>query len=174
MNKLYKLLSAVSNTLWIVAFYGIKEEWTIWSIPTWFFGIILIMIPIILSGMCLLLTSSFSRDTFENCSDLKGVSHIFLPIYFVYILIGFGAGNLSQLIFGYLFVLGIVWASQTQCFNPVFLLFGYSFYETKSDKGTNIMLITRRKLRNPEDVSFDNLRRINDSTFIAWKNIDEE
>jgi hypothetical protein len=160
--------------MWIVVFYGIKEEWTIWSIPTWFFGIILLLVPIILSWVCLKLTLSFGRDVCENCTDLENVNSSFLPSYLAYVFIGLSVVNLQHLIFVYLIILVFTQVSRTHYFNPIFLLFGYSFYNVKTLKGTNIQVIAKEEIRNALNVRFNNLRRINDSTFIAWKNTNDE
>jgi hypothetical protein len=35
--------------------------------------------------------------------------------------------------------------------------------------GTKVFLITRKKLRKAADATFDDLRRISDTTYIEWK-----
>ena len=55
--------------------------------------------------------------------------------------------------------------SQTQYFNPIFLLFGYYYYHILTEHETRAFIITKGKvLRNKNNISFDNLKRINDST----------
>ena len=87
----------------------------------------------------------------------------------VYFFVATGIGNkdysTAVFIFGLLFL--FVYFSQVQYFNPIFLLFGYRFYKIfSSEKGQNVLIISKRKIRDTNDLQFMQLRRINDFTFI--------
>ena len=43
MNLIFKLLLTINATSWMAIIYVIKKEWTLWSIPVWLFGLILIL-----------------------------------------------------------------------------------------------------------------------------------
>jgi len=50
-------------------------------------------------------------------------------------------------------------------FNPVWLLFGYRFYEARSEAGNTFTVISRRRnLKGAQ--AFKNLRKINEYTFM--------
>ena len=67
----------------------------------------------------------------------------------------------------YLIVFVFTFLSQTQYFNPIFLLFGYHYYHILTDQGTQVFVITKgRVIRNKTNITFKNLRRINDTTYI--------
>ena len=49
VNLLFKFLLTVNATSWMFVVYGIKEGITLWKIPQWALGLILLCIPIVLS-----------------------------------------------------------------------------------------------------------------------------
>lgn len=173
METLYKIFLSINATSWIVVIFGIKEEWTITPIPSWAFGLLLLSVPIILSAISILLTLPLSKDTLNNCSNLEEANSSFLPTYLGYFFVGLGIEKLQHLVFIFLIILVFTYVAQTQYFNPIFLLFGYRFYNAETSKGTKVFLIVRRNLRRANDATFQNLRRINDTTFIAWREKDE-
>lgn len=74
------------------------------------------------------------------------------------------------LCFVYAIVFVFTFLTQTQYFNPIFLLFGYHFYHITTEQGTKAFLIAKGKvIRNAKDVEFTDLRRINDTTYISRK-----
>ena len=169
MNQFYKIFLAINATSWVVVIFGIKKELTIASLPTWISGIILLLVPMLLSGISVLLTLPLSKDNFENCSELEEVNHSFLPTYLGYFFVGLGIEKYKHLIFVYTIIFLFTYIAQTQYYNPIFLLFGYRFYNAKTSNGTKIFIITRKSLRRAREVSFKNLRRINDTTYISWR-----
>jgi hypothetical protein len=173
MNYVYKVFLTINATSWVIVIFGIKEEWTIAFLPVWAFGTFLLFIPIVLSGISILLTLLLSKDTLENCGKIKEVNNSFLPTYLAYFFVGLGIGKYQHLVFVYLIILIFTYVAQTQYFNPIFLLFGYRFYNAETAKGTKIFLISRKNIRNANEINFTNLRRINDTTFISWREKDE-
>ena len=70
----------------------------------------------------------------------------------------------------YLLVFIFTYLSQTQYFNPIYLLFGYHYYHILTHGGTKVFVIKRGKvIKSNEDIDFQNLRRINDTTFIEMR-----
>ena len=167
MNRAYRVFLAINATSWMLVVYFIKIEYTIAPYPAWLFSIFLLLIPIVFSKISLILTCRLSRDNIDECCELKDVNNTFLPTYLGYFFIGIGIVKCQLLIFVYLIVLSFTYLSQSQYFNPIFLLFGYRFYEIKTSKGTNLFLIARKNLRNINDVKFTDMRRINDTTFFV-------
>jgi hypothetical protein len=68
--------------------------------------------------------------------------------------------------FVYVVLFVFTFLSQALYFNPLFLLFGYEFYNIKTNNGTAIFLISRRQYRQPRDVEIATAYRINNYTFI--------
>ena len=173
MEKLYKLFLTLNATSWVVVIYIIKEDFTIAPLPAWLFGIFLLIAPVMLSALSIFFTLLMDKDTLENCVDVAEANNSFLPIYLGYFFVGLGVEKFQHLVFVYLIIFMFTYVAQTQYFNPIFLLFGYRFYNAKTSKGTKIFLIVKKNIRRASDIRFKNLRRINDTTFIAWREKDE-
>jgi len=169
MNQLYKMFLAINATSWVVVMYGIKEEWAISPIPSWIFGGLLLFVPILLSVISIVLTLLLGKDSLNDCGKLTEANSSFLPTYLAYFFVGLGIEQFQHLIFVYLIILIFTYVAQTQYFNPIFLLFGYRFYNAETSEGTKVFLIVKKNLRRANEVKFSNLRRINDTTYIAWR-----
>ena len=73
-------------------------------------------------------------------------------------------------IFTLLFIYAMVWALTallSTYFNPVFILFKYHYYQVTTSTNTQLFVICKSNERNPQNVKFDDLRRINDRTYIS-------
>ena len=170
MNHIYRLFLAINATSWVVVIYGIKEEWTIARLSSWGFGICLLFIPIILSIISVIMTLLLDKDNLSKCVKLEEVNNSFLPTYLGYFFVGLGIDKVQHLIFVYLIILVFTFVAQQQYFNPIFLLLGYRFYNSETSEGKSVFLIAREDYRGTQDVGFTNLRRINNTTYIAWRN----
>lgn len=89
---------------------------------------------------------------------------IILDIFFI----GIGLDNCQTLICIYIIVFIFTFASQTQFFNPMLLLIGYKYYYITTDKGTKIMIISRKTYRNAKELHSENLKRLSDTAFIEF------
>ena len=90
----------------------------------------------------------------------------FLPSYLGYFFVALSVGNWETLwfVYGVLFI--FTFLSQALYFNPLFLIFGYEFYNVKTKNGTAIFLISRQKYKTPSDIYISTAFRINNYTFI--------
>lgn len=167
LNRLYRLFLAINATSWVVVLFGIKEDWTVGSLPSWVFNGVLLLIPILLSFVSILLTGLLGKDNLNQCSDIEEANNSFLPTYLGYFFVGLGVEKWQHLVYVYLIIVIFTYVAQTQYFNPIFLLFGFRFYNVTTNKGTKILLISRKPIRRAEELSFPKLRRINDTTFIS-------
>jgi hypothetical protein len=169
MKLIYKVFLTINATSWVVVIFGIKAEWAIAPFSSMVFSILLLLIPIILSAISIPFTLLLGKDNLETCGELEEANSSFLPTYLGYFFVGLGIDKLEHLIFVYLIILMFTFVAQTQYFNPMYLLFGYRFYHAETAQGTKVFLIVRKNLRKATDAKFDNLRRINDTTYIAWR-----
>lgn len=167
MNFIFKLLLAFNATSWMGIIYVIKNGWTFWIIPVWFLGLLLIGCSIALSALSLLITKKFKKDTLEGCKELSLADGDFLPIYLGYFFVAVGVSEDLTMLIVYIIVFIFTFISQTQYFNPIFLLFGYHYYNILTESGTRIFLIKKGSVaRKASELSTDTLYRINDTTFI--------
>jgi hypothetical protein len=153
----------------VVVIYGIKEDWTITPLPTWLCAILLLLIPIILSAVSILMTLKLGKDNLKTCGELEEANSSFLPVYLGYFFVGIGIDKLQHMIIIYLVIFVFTYVAQVQYFNPMYLLFGYRYYNAKTKQGTKVFLITKKNLRKAIDAEFGHLRRINDTTYIEWR-----
>lgn len=165
---LYKLLLTFNATSWMIIIYAIKECWTIWKIPFQLFSIILLVMPIVLSIFSIKLSEHLGNEsTITNCKEISLADGEFLPVYLGYFFVSVGVTGRFTMIIVYLIVFAFTFISQTQYFNPIYLLFGYHYYHIMTENGTRIFVIKKGSvIRNVKYLEFKNLRRLNDTTFI--------
>ena len=165
----YKLLLTLNATSWMAIIYAIKEGWTIWNIPSHLFGIMLLIIPIFLSWLSLALSRSLGAESpIVNCKESNLADGEFLPIYLGYFFVSVGVPEHFTMAVVYLIVFVFTFLSQTQYYNPIYLLFGYHYYHVSTESETRIFVIRKGPvIRNIKNLRFEHLHRLNDSTFIG-------
>ena len=157
----------INSTSWVLILYAIKKHWTIYNIPIWICGIIFLIIPVLLSVLSLLLFKFLGDDKLEKCKEFSLADNEFLPVYLGYFFVSISVNDFTTMIFVYSLIFVFTFLSQTQYFNPIFLLFGYHYYHILTNEGTRIFVIVRGKvIRNKNNVKFEKLKRINDTTYI--------
>lgn len=125
--------------------------------------------PFLLSGLGLWIANYLSHDAIESESEeVEMANDTYMPVYLGYFFVALSIPEKDYItlgmVFGLIFILTLF--SQTQYFNPVFLMYGYKFYHITKKNHFKVFIITRKKIRNTEDLVFWDLRRINDFTFI--------
>lgn len=167
VNFLFKLLLSLNATSWMLVVYFIKEGTTMWKIPQAFFGLILLLIPIGLSLTTILISNFLGTDSIKDCQEFNLADNEFLPTYLGYFFVSLSISDNTTMLYLYVIVFGFTFISQTQYFNPIFLLFGYHYYHVCTKNEKRVFIIARGKvIRDKEDMYFDNLKRINDTTYI--------
>jgi len=160
----------MNATLLIVVVFLIKEQVQIGFLvdyPRWISYIIFIFIPILLTGISLLLSHFLSGDSIEgNIRDVEQGNNAFLPSYLGYFFVAISIPRCETLIFIFLILFAFTYFSQTLYFNPLFLLWGYQFYYITTENNVKIFLISKKRIRCTQGLSFPNLKRINDFTYI--------
>lgn len=154
-------------TLWMVVVYLINNKWTIGKIPFFAIDLLLLSTPVILSLISIWLSKFFGKDDLDICEEFCLADNEFLPTYLGYFFLAVGVSNNCTMIIVYVIVFIFTFLSQTQYFNPMYLLLGYHYYHVLTSRGTRVFIICRGNvLRKKDDISFNYLRRINDTTYI--------
>lgn len=169
MNLLFKILLTLNATSWMIILYAINEKCTFFNLPIWLFDTLLFLIPVLLSFISIQLSKRLGKDNLSECTEFNLADNEFLPVYLGYFFLSMSitSNNIKMLLVIYGIVFVFTFLSQTQYFNPIFLLFGYHYYHILTQNGTRIFVIHRGKvIRNKENLKFENLRRINDTTYI--------
>ena len=167
MNYLFRILLTVNATSWFVIIYAIKNQWTILGYSIWICGTFYLLIPVLLSLLSLFLFSFSGDDKLTECTEFSLADNEFLPVYLGYFFLAVSIDKFETMVFVYTIIFVFTCLSQTQYFNPIFLLFGYHYYHILTPEGTRVFVIAHGKvLRNKSNINFDNLKRINDTTYI--------
>jgi hypothetical protein len=141
INLIYKSFLTFNATLWVVVIYGIKEDWTVASLPSGLFAVALLLAPIILSAISLPFTLLLGKDNLKACGELEEANSSFLPVYLAYFFVGLGIDKLQHMIIIYLVIFVFTYVAQVQYFNPMYLLFGYRYYYAETKQGTKELSI---------------------------------
>jgi hypothetical protein len=127
-----------------------------------------LLIPILSTGVSIFLSNKLGRDEFKagEVVSIEHANNSFLPSYLGYFFVALSIGNWETLwfVYGVLFV--FTFLSQALYFNPLFLLFGYEFYNITTKNGTVIFLISRQRYKKPGEIQMEVAYRINNYTFI--------
>ncbi|MFJ5254077.1 hypothetical protein ACIP8I_02615 [Pseudomonas sp. NPDC088414] len=138
------------------------------ALPNFLSYILYLCAPILLTGLSLALSSSLGKDEFKSgqVDSIDHANNSFLPSYLGYFFVALSVPNWETLIFVYGVLFVFTYRSQALYFNPLFLLYGYEFYNITTTRRASIFLISRAKYKLPTDIVIEKAFRINDYTFI--------
>lgn len=171
MEKAFRILLTFNATSLMLIVYQIRSPVLLPSLEGPFkhlFQAALILVPICLTGISIWASKWLSRDSFDSDS-IQSIGHAnnsFLPSYLGYFFVALSVPDLETLIYVYAVVFVFTYLSQALYFNPLFLLFGYNFYDATTKGGTSVFLISNSEYRNPRDVQIPIAHRINGFTFL--------
>ena len=178
MNIAFRLLLTFNATSLLVIIYLVQNGCTLdhffpqhanlAKLPNFVSYSGYILVPIILTGLSILLSTRLGKDQFKQ-GDVVSIEHAnnsFLPSYLGYFFVALSIGGWEALVFVYSVLFVFTFLSQALYFNPLFLLYGFEFYNIKTKRGAAIFLITRNKYKTPDDIDIPKAYRINNYTFI--------
>lgn len=169
-HTIFNLMLSLSASSYVVVIFLIKEEITFSFLPQqlrYMSYIAYLMVPILIAWLYLRLSEKLPVCGIEcQIEEVELASHSFLPNYLGYFFVALSIPNVTTLIYIYVVILIFTHLSRALSFNPFFLLFRYQFYFVTGEDGTRIFLITKQKMKAYQDAELNNLRRINDFTFI--------
>jgi len=171
MKYLYQLFLAFNSTWLIAVVFLVKDKYTFTFIEKYsmyYSWCLFIIIPILLTGLSFYIAKSLPKDNLQRGSiiEIELANNNFLPTYLGYFFVSLGVNDVPTLIIVFFIIYIFTYLSQTLYFNPIFLIFGYHFYFIKTSANIKIFLITKRQLKTPGNDNFNDLRRINNYTFI--------
>lgn len=167
---LYRIFLTFNATSPILVTFFIKQRYPIYYLdkfPIWISYIVFIIIPVILTWISLILKTYLSKDSIESeIKDVEQVNNAFLPSYLGYFFVALSVPTAETMIFIYGMLFVFTFVSQTLYFNPLFLCFGYHFYNVITSENVKQFIISKRKIRSTKNLNFASLRRINNFTYI--------
>lgn len=166
-----RLLLTFSATSLLVVVYEVKSPFLFaWLDAPWRFwvGGSLVLIPIVLTLVCIRLCRGLGKDSL-TAGTVVAVGHAsnsFLPSYLGYFFVALSIPNPQTLGFVYAVLFAFTFVSQALYFNPLFLLFGFKFYNVTTVEGTSLFLISRQDFRSASSVDVAKAARINGYTLL--------
>ena len=151
LESMYDTLPAVLQDFWL----GVAAIVAVFAVLSW-------------------LSLRLARKTFPDGNSLKAdeikpIENIAMPTYIGMFVIALEIGGSLDLqrSSAVLILLLILWwlFERVFYFNPVWLLFGYRFYEAKTVNGNTFTVISKQK-NLKGNCDFDNLRKINEYTYL--------
>lgn len=141
------------------------------SMPNIVYYALYLLVPITSTCISILLSSKLGCDPFtkDSTQSIEHANNSFLPSYLGYFFVALSIPNWETLWFVYSILFAFTFLSQALYFNPLFLLFGYEFYNITTKDGTAIFLISKKQYKCPSDVDIEKAYRINNYTFIERK-----
>lgn len=184
LEKLYRYLChfnmALAATSLLPAIYFVKVGVSIFHtkceiLNTCFDLTAILGVPIIMSFFALSWMKKQGEDSINNgASEIAPVNHEYLPVYLGYVFVSLSLPVLPYnnidwltLIVVYCLICLFVTSSKTLCFNPIFIIFGYGYYQVATRNGVKVFVITKRKIRKGDgNPVFSRLRKVNELVFI--------
>lgn len=178
INTIYRLLLTFNATSLLVIIFLVQKTFTLGcffpgnpvlvEMPNYVSYLGYLSVPVFLTGISIRLSSCLGKDEFtpDEIESIEHANNSFLPSYLGYFFVALSVGNWETLwfVYGVLFV--FTFLSQALYFNPLFLLFGFEFYNINTKNGTSIFLISKYKYKKPCEVDVPVANRINNYTFI--------
>lgn len=181
INIAFRLLLTFNATSLLVIIFLVQKGYTLnyfladtgclsWTstLPNAVSYSLYLLVPLLSTGVSILLGSRLGRDVFKQgeVASIEHANNSFLPSYLGYFFVALSIGNWETLAFVYAVLFAFTFLSQALYFNPLFLIFGYEFYNITTKNGTAIFLISRHKYKKPDEVIISTVLRINNYTFI--------
>lgn len=175
-NIIYRLFLTLSATSLLLIVFVVKERVTFnikflecnISVYPAFTGLLLFLLPLVLTRIVLFFSSSLGHDSFQKGSitEIQYANNSFLPSYLGYFFVALSIGDKNTLLFVYAVLFIFTYKSQALYFNPIFLIFGYNFYNIKDTSGKTLFLITKEEIKVGATYSCEKAYRINNFTYI--------
>jgi hypothetical protein len=127
--------------------------WTV-ALPNVVSYLFYLAIPILSTGLSIWLSKYLGKDEFKTgeVASIEHANNSFLPSYLGYFFVALSISNTETLWFSYGVLFVFTYLSQALYFNPLFLLFGYEFYNITTKNGTAIFLISKARYKKPDDI----------------------
>lgn len=170
MNAILRLFLTLSSVSYFLVVYLIQNKiyffTNAWKYMPWFVSVAYLLIPVGLTIMSLSICKKLPKRSVSSIKTIETSNNDFLANYLAFFFVALSVND--SITFWIVFTMTIVFTffSRVSYFNPMFLVFRYNFYYITTAEGVKIMLITRKRLKDPSSFNKMNPRKINDYTFI--------
>lgn len=102
----------------------------------------------------------------ERILKVYPASENFIPTFFAYIFLGLSINNFSTLLIVFFALAIICYFGDMYLFNPIFYLMRYRYYYVENNDGGKNLILTKKKILKGNTCDFNDIREVNDHTFI--------
>lgn len=188
MNFIFKLFLTLNTSVFILIIYLINKDINllgIYVIPQpemigdWWYNVyvslvkldyfnwfVYFLIPLLCSYVSIRLCRLLSCDEVKDVKSIEIASSNFLVNYLALFFVALSIESTGPLIVVFCLSSLLIFISTENYFNPMFLLFRYNFYYLYTNENAKVLLITKTKLKAPNDFQRIEASRINDFTFM--------
>ncbi len=181
INILFRLLLTFNATSLLVVIFLIQKKYSIHYffskyphlyelvvVPDYASYVLYFSFPVLLTGISIFLSGYLGKDSFKKgqVESVEYANNSFLPSYLGYFFVALSVGDWDTLCFVYSVLFIFTFLSQALYFNPLFLIFGYEFYNVRTRNGVTLFLISHKKYKKPSEIEIERVCRINNYTFI--------
>lgn len=137
--------------------------------------VLFLIIPIGLSFCALFWMKKLPHDSInQGVEEIITVNNDYLPVYLGYIFIAISLpercnGQIDWItcIVVYSLICIFLTSSKALCFNPVFVVFGYNFYQVKTPNKIKLYVITKKKIKKGDkNITFPSLTKITEFVYL--------
>lgn len=131
------------------------------------YTIVVLFILYAITKLCIYMTRFLDDEEIEKKGilSISSANDQFLPTYLGYFFIALSVSNFEMYTFIFSIIFIFVHFSQVSYFNPIFLLLGYNFFYINDCRNVNVIIITKKQLKEPEELEFKKLKKVNEYTF---------
>lgn len=170
MNFLLRLFLTLSSVSFFVIVFWVQNEINPFALQLgsyyWVTYTAYLLIPFLLTFISMKICKLLSMSSLQKVTSIETSNNDFLANYLAFFFVALSIKDMS--VFWVVFGMTILFTffSRVSYFNPVFLIFGFSFYYVHTNENVKVMVISRKKLKSPNTFEVMYVRRINDYTFI--------
>ena len=180
LNTLFRFLLTFNATFLLVIIFLVQSSINLDKIFLYWWGFnflpnhsnyisyaVYMVFLLSLTRLSIWLSSKLGEDNFNSGEVIRVeyANNSFLPSYLGYFFVALSIQSWETLGFVYTLLFVFTFFSQALYFNPLFLVFGYNFYDITTKNGIVLFLISREEFKAPESINIS-ANRINDYTFI--------
>lgn len=168
MNFIFRIFLTLSSLSLFVSLYLINIKLLFSNnIPDYLCYLVYIFFPFILSFIAIRLSKKLGSANLGEVQFVETSNNDFLSNYLAFFFVALSLTNWTTFFFCFVLTAFFTFYSRVSYFNPILLLYGYSFYYVHLGNQSKVMLITKQKIKSPKDiVENQQYKRINDYTFM--------
>lgn len=170
MNFVLRLFLTFSSISFFLIVFLVQNEINPYEYQlgeySWIVYIAYLTMPFLLTLIALGVCKLLSKSTIQKVILIETSNNDFLANYLAFFFVALSIKGMTT--FWVVFGMTILFTffSKVSYFNPIFLVYSYSFYYVHTNENVKIMLISKKKLKSPKSFEPMTVRRINDYTFI--------